>query len=103
LVRTCLDTIVALPRREQQVSVLIRAAALVAVAGLLPGVLGLSPAGAVAASADSVHTFLTGTVAVSAADAWTVGWTSGPWAGPPATAWSSTTTARSGRRRISRD
>jgi hypothetical protein len=50
-----------------------RAGALLAVAGLLPGVLGLSPAAAVA-SGDSVHTFLTGTVALSPSDAWTVGW-----------------------------
>jgi hypothetical protein len=36
-------------------------------AGLLPGVLGLSPPAAAAARADSVHTFLTGAVALSAA------------------------------------
>jgi hypothetical protein len=47
---------------------------LLAVAGLVPGVLGLSSAAASAASRDSVHTFLTGTVAFSPSDAWTVGW-----------------------------
>jgi hypothetical protein len=51
-----------------------RVAALAAVAGLVPGVLGLSPAGASAASRDSVHVFLTGTVAFSPTNAWTVGW-----------------------------
>jgi len=47
---------------------------LFAVAGLLPGVLGLSSAAASAASRDSVHVFLTGTVAFSPTNAWTVGW-----------------------------
>ena len=51
-----------------------RAGVLFAVAGLLPGVLGLSSAAASAASRDSVHTFLTGTVAFSPSNAWTVGW-----------------------------
>lgn len=52
-----------------------RAGALFAVAGLLPGMLGLSSrAAAVAVPDDSVHTFLTGTVALSPSDAWTVGW-----------------------------
>jgi hypothetical protein len=52
-----------------------RAVALLTVAGLLPGVLGLSSqAAAVAAPVDSVHTFLTGTVALSPSNAWTVGW-----------------------------
>jgi hypothetical protein len=46
---------------------------LLAVAGLLPGVLGLSPAAA-AARHDSVHVFLTGSVAFSASNAWAVGW-----------------------------
>lgn len=59
----------------------IRAGALLAAAGLLPAVLGVSaapasaaPASAEAAPADSVHVFLTGTVAFSPSDAWTVGW-----------------------------
>lgn len=52
-----------------------RVGALFVVAGLLPGMLGLSSkAAAVAAPDDSVHTFLTGTVALSPSDAWTVGW-----------------------------
>jgi hypothetical protein len=46
---------------------------LLAVAGLVPGVLGLPPAAAVAAG-DSLHVFLTGAVAFSPSDAWTVGW-----------------------------
>jgi len=46
---------------------------LFAVAGLLPGVLGLSSTAA-QASDQSVHVFLTGTVAFSPNDAWTVGW-----------------------------
>jgi len=50
-----------------------RVLALLAVAGLLLGVLGLSPAAA-EASDQSVHVFLTGTVALSPSDAWTVGW-----------------------------
>jgi len=50
-----------------------RAGVLFAVAGLLPGVLGLSSTAA-QASDQSVHTFLTGTVAFSPSDAWTVGW-----------------------------
>ena len=50
-----------------------RVGLLLAVAGLLCGVLGLSP-GAAEASDQSVHTFLTGTVAFSPSDAWTVGW-----------------------------
>jgi hypothetical protein len=50
-----------------------RAGVLFAVAGLLPGVLGLSSTAA-QASDQSVHTFLTGTVAFSPTDAWTVGW-----------------------------
>jgi hypothetical protein len=50
-----------------------RAGFLLAVAGLLPGVLGLSPTAA-EASDQSVHVFLTGTVAFSPSDAWTVGW-----------------------------
>ena len=50
-----------------------RAGVLLAVAGLLPGVLGLSSTAAVA-SDQSVHVFLTGTVAFSPSDAWTVGW-----------------------------
>jgi hypothetical protein len=49
-----------------------RAGVLFAVAGLLPGVLGLSSTAA-QASDQSVHTFLTGTVAFSPSDAWTVG------------------------------
>jgi hypothetical protein len=51
-----------------------RIGALIAVGALVPGVLGLPAAAAAAAPADSVHTFLTGTVALSASDAWTVGW-----------------------------
>lgn len=52
-----------------------RVAAVLAVAGLLPGVLGLSPVAAAAAlPGDSAHTFLNGTVALSPSDAWTVGW-----------------------------
>ena len=53
---------------------------LIAVAGLLSGVLGLSVAAAPSAAAgaspadNGVHTFLTGTVALSRSDAWTVGW-----------------------------
>jgi hypothetical protein len=48
---------------------------LLAVAGLLSGVLGISPAAAAAATPrDSVHTFLTGAAALSPSDAWTVGW-----------------------------
>ena len=50
-----------------------RAGVLLAVAGLLPGVLGLSSTAA-EASDQSVHVFLTGTVAFSPTDAWTVGW-----------------------------
>jgi hypothetical protein len=50
-----------------------RAGVLFAVAGLLPGVLGLSSTAA-EASDQSVHVFLTGTVAFSPTDAWTVGW-----------------------------
>jgi hypothetical protein len=43
------------------------------VAGLLPGVLGLSSTAA-EASDQSVHVFLTGTAAFSPSNAWTVGW-----------------------------
>jgi hypothetical protein len=50
-----------------------RAWLLFAVGGLLPGVLGLSSTAA-QASDQSVHVFLTGTVAFSPSDAWTVGW-----------------------------
>ena len=52
----------------------IRAGTVLAVAGLLPVVLGISPVAAAAAPAASVHVFLTGTIAFSASDAWTVGW-----------------------------
>jgi hypothetical protein len=53
----------------------IRAGALLAAAGLLPVALGLSaPTVAAAVPANTVHVFLTGTVAFSASDAWTVGW-----------------------------
>lgn len=51
-----------------------RIGALIAVAGLMPGVLGLSATAAAAGSRDSVHVFLTGTVAFAPSSAWTVGW-----------------------------
>jgi hypothetical protein len=60
--------------RGREIIMRSRIGALIAAGGLLPAVLGLSPAAAVAAPADSVHTFLTGTVALSPSDAWTVGW-----------------------------
>jgi hypothetical protein len=41
-------------------------------AGLVPGVLGVSPPAATAA--DSFHNFLNGAVALSASNAWAVGW-----------------------------
>jgi hypothetical protein len=48
--------------------------ACIAVAGLVPAVLGLPATGAAASSRASVHVFLTGTVAFAPSNAWTVGW-----------------------------
>jgi hypothetical protein len=52
-----------------------RAGVLLAVAGLLPGMLGVRPMAARADAHVSVFTFLNGTVALSPSDVWTVGWT----------------------------
>jgi hypothetical protein len=48
-----------------------RAGMLLVLAGLLPGVLGVSSP---ASAADSFHTFLTGAIAFSPSNAWAVGW-----------------------------
>ncbi len=56
-----------------------RAGMLLAVAGLLAGLLGVSSPMADAAAPDaSAFTFLTGTVALSPSDAWAVGWAGVP-------------------------
>lgn len=51
-----------------------RIGALITVAGLVPGVLGLSATAASATTRTSVHVFVNGTVAFSPTNAWAVGW-----------------------------
>jgi hypothetical protein len=69
----------ALSHREREVIMRKRAGILIAVAGLLPAMLGLLPPTAATAAPDaSVTSFLTGTVVLSPANAWAVGWDSVP-------------------------